>query len=54
MSPALVSLLAVTIGFTVMVVWVYWPSRRTRMERYARIPLADEPEVPVAQEKSST
>jgi cbb3-type cytochrome oxidase subunit 3 len=42
MNPTLVSLLAVTIGFTLLVLWVYWPARKQQMERHGSIPLADE------------
>jgi cbb3-type cytochrome oxidase subunit 3 len=41
-SAPLVSLLVVTIGFTLLVAWVYWPSHRTRLEQLGRIPLGDE------------
>jgi cbb3-type cytochrome oxidase subunit 3 len=37
------SLLALTVSFTGMVVWVYWPSRRAQMESYASMPLEDAP-----------
>jgi cbb3-type cytochrome oxidase subunit 3 len=36
------SLLAVTVSFTGLVVWVYWPSRRTEIESYGSIPLDDD------------
>jgi cbb3-type cytochrome oxidase subunit 3 len=36
------SLLAVTVSFTGLVAWVYWPSRRTELESYGAIPLDDE------------
>ena len=39
MSATIVSLLGVTIGFTLLVVWVYWPSRRRKLEELGRIPL---------------
>lgn len=42
MSPAILSLLAVTFGFAGLVAWVYWPSRRSRMEQFAAIPLLDD------------
>lgn len=38
MSGAEISLLAVTVGFVGLVVWVYWPSRRNRLESYGDIP----------------
>lgn len=41
MSAAVFSLLAVTLGFTVLLLWVYWPSRRARLESLGRIPLED-------------
>ena len=31
------SLIAVTIAFTALVLWVYWPSNRETMEKHARI-----------------
>jgi cbb3-type cytochrome oxidase subunit 3 len=52
-SPGIVSLLAVTFGFSALVVWVYWPSRKAAMERHASIPLADEPEAPAPQKEQS-
>ncbi|MCB1686519.1 MAG: cbb3-type cytochrome c oxidase subunit 3 [Pseudomonadales bacterium] len=39
MSATLFSLLAVTIGFSALVVWVYWPSNRQKLESYGSIPL---------------
>jgi cbb3-type cytochrome oxidase subunit 3 len=42
MSPAIVSLLAVTFGFAALVLWVYWPSNKNRMESFGSIPLRDE------------
>ena len=39
MTATLFSLIAVTIGFTALVVWVYWPSRRNRLESLGQIPL---------------
>jgi cbb3-type cytochrome oxidase subunit 3 len=44
MSPTLFSLLAVTLGFTALVAWVFWPSNKSRMERHGSIPLGDEPQ----------
>ncbi|MDZ7669015.1 MAG: hypothetical protein U5Q16_06165 [Gammaproteobacteria bacterium] len=38
MSGAEISLLAVTIGFIALVVWVYQPKRRDRLESYGEIP----------------
>lgn len=43
MTPGIVSLLAMTIGFSALVVWVYWPSRKADVERHGRIPFADGP-----------
>jgi hypothetical protein len=40
----IVSLLAVTIGFTLLVGWVYWPSHKAPLEQLGRIPLGDEPD----------
>lgn len=41
MSGAEFSLLAVTIGFTGLVWWVYAPKRRSRLEAHGSIPLND-------------
>ena len=41
MSATLFSLLAVTVGFTALVAWVFWPSRRKRFESLGRIPLEE-------------
>jgi cbb3-type cytochrome oxidase subunit 3 len=41
MTATLFSLIAVTIGFTTLVIWVYWPSRRQRLESLGQIPLED-------------
>jgi cbb3-type cytochrome oxidase subunit 3 len=43
MSAAEISLLAVTVAFVSLVVWVYWPTRRQRLEEHASMPLEDEP-----------
>ncbi|MEQ8861029.1 MAG: cbb3-type cytochrome c oxidase subunit 3 [Pseudomonadales bacterium] len=42
MSAAEFSLLAVTVSFLGLVVWVYWPGRRGRLESYGRMPMEDE------------
>jgi cbb3-type cytochrome oxidase subunit 3 len=36
MTATLFSLIAVTVGF---VAWVYWPSRRSKLESLGQIPL---------------
>lgn len=41
MTATLISLIAVTVGFAVLVAWVYWPSRRSRLESLGQIPLED-------------
>ena len=41
MTPTIVSLLAVTVGFLALVIWVYWPSRKADVERHGSIPLQD-------------
>ncbi|MGE0620996.1 MAG: cbb3-type cytochrome oxidase subunit 3 [Pseudomonadales bacterium] len=41
MSATLFSLISVVVGFTALVVWVYWPSRKGRLEALGRIPLED-------------
>lgn len=42
MSMAEFSLIGVTVGFFVLVVWVYWPSRRERLEAHAYTPLDED------------
>ncbi len=42
MSPPEISLLAVTIAFTGLVIWVYWPSHRQRLESFGSMPLDDD------------
>jgi FtsZ-interacting cell division protein ZipA len=42
MSMAEISLIGVTVAFTALVVWVFWPSRRERLEAHAHTPLDDE------------
>ena len=42
MGAAEFSLLATTFGFIGLVWWVYSPSRRSRLESYATIPLDDD------------
>lgn len=39
MSATLFSLLAVTIGFSALIAWVYWPANRQKFESYGSIPL---------------
>lgn len=41
----LLSLIAVTIGFLSLVVWVYLPGNKTRLEAFGHMPLSDEVEV---------
>jgi len=53
MNPTLISLLAVTVGFTALVAWVYWPSRKARLERLGHIPLADESTGPASHKEQS-
>ncbi len=42
MNATIFSLLAVTLGFALLVAWVYWPSRRQKLEELGRIPLDGE------------
>ena len=42
MTAAEFSLLAVSFGFVALVLWVYAPRRRKRLESYAAIPLEEE------------
>ncbi|MEM8768486.1 MAG: cbb3-type cytochrome c oxidase subunit 3 [Pseudomonadota bacterium] len=42
MNATIFSLLAVTLGFGLLVAWVYWPSRRQKLEELGRIPLDGE------------
>jgi cbb3-type cytochrome oxidase subunit 3 len=39
MTATLFSLIAVTVGFVALVAWVYWPSRRSKLESLGQIPL---------------
>ena len=50
MSATLFSLLSVTLGFVTLLAWVYWPSRRRRLEAHGRIPLEDETQHEVAEQ----
>jgi cbb3-type cytochrome oxidase subunit 3 len=45
MTATLFSLMAVTLGFTALVVWVYWPSRKKKLEALGEIPLDSDKEV---------
>lgn len=38
MTPTLVSLLGLTLGFTLMVLWVWSPRTRQRWEEASRLP----------------
>ena len=42
MTATLISLIAVTVGFAALVAWVYWPSRKSRLEALGEIPLEAE------------
>lgn len=42
MTATMISLLAVTLAFSGLVLWVFWPSRRQQLEDQGRIPFADE------------
>ena len=44
MTATIISLLAVTIGFTGLVVWVYWPSHKEDIESHGRIVFDDGPD----------
>lgn len=54
MSPTMLSLLAVTIGFTGLVIWVYWPSNRKKLESLGQIPLDPEGDEELDKEYSRT
>jgi cbb3-type cytochrome oxidase subunit 3 len=41
-GATLISLISVTVGFTALLLWVYWPSRRERLEALAEIPFEDD------------
>ncbi len=45
MTATLFSLVAVTLGFTLLVAWVYWPSRKSHLEAQGEIPLDSVTEV---------
>ena len=42
MSGSIFSLLAVTVAFCALVVWVFWPSRRQEIETHGQIPFEDD------------
>ncbi len=42
MSASEFSLIAVAIAFTGLVIWVYWPGRRQRLESFGSMPLDDD------------
>lgn len=42
MNASLISLLTVVCGFVGLVLWVYSPSRRERLEQLGHIPLDDQ------------
>lgn len=46
MNATLFSLLAITLAFSALVVWVYWPSRRGRLESLRHIPLETDDRMP--------
>lgn len=41
MTPTLVSLIGLTLGFTLMVLWVWNPRTRQRWEEASRLPFAE-------------
>jgi cbb3-type cytochrome oxidase subunit 3 len=45
MTATMVSLLAVTFAFAGLLVWVFWPSRRERLEAHGNIPFAEPDQV---------
>ncbi len=45
MTATLFSLIAVTLGFAALVAWVYWPSRKSKLEALGEIPLDSDTEV---------
>ena len=45
MTATLFSLIAVTLGFSLLVAWVYWPSRKSKLEALGEIPLDSDTEV---------
>ena len=42
MNATIFSLLAVTISFAGLVLWVYWPSHKEKLEEQGRIVLDDD------------
>ncbi len=41
MSMNTLSLIAVVCGFSALVLWVYWPSNKERLEARGRLPLEE-------------
>ncbi len=44
MNTTLFSLITVTLAFILLVTWVYWPSRKSRLEALGEIPLDSDAE----------
>jgi hypothetical protein len=49
MTSTLFSLLTITLGFSALILWVFWPSRRKHLESLGQIPLEEIPleEIPL-------
>ncbi|MDH3643670.1 MAG: cbb3-type cytochrome c oxidase subunit 3 [Gammaproteobacteria bacterium] len=41
MTATIISLLAVTLAFGGLLIWVFWPGNRQRFEDYGRIPFGE-------------
>jgi len=37
------SIIPVVVVFSMLLVWTYWPGRKTRIESHGQIPLNDDP-----------
>ncbi len=53
MNATLFSLLSITLAFSALVAWVYWPSRRGRLESLGHIPLETDDRIPPASASES-
>jgi cbb3-type cytochrome oxidase subunit 3 len=53
MTATVISLLAVTISFAGLLLWVFWPGHRDRFEAHGTIPFADDDAQPDADQQEA-
>jgi cbb3-type cytochrome oxidase subunit 3 len=54
MTSTLFSLLTITLGFSALILWVFWPSRRKHLESLGQIPLEEIPLEEIPEEAHAT